>query len=173
MAALAASFAGCTDDEGEATDQETPAPDPTDETTTTTTEATTEETTTVAETTQEQTATQTPRPDEIVFDVEIDEINDCGSTCSTLVFTTYNEGAVDAPGVVIDAVTYTDGEQIYEDQYEAGDIAGGSSVTLTRDQDVGQSNAMKVAANDGDVTIELTPSSGDVSEMFTFERNVS
>jgi hypothetical protein len=110
----------------------------------------------------------------IDFEVALTDLQTCGRTCRTAFITVENRGDEPASSTSLHVVVTTDGDQIYEDDHDVGDVdARSKREGIKRDVDVGPRGGSKIKSNGGDITIELTPESGEyVGETFTFERTL-
>lgn len=116
------------------------------------------------------TETTTEEPATIEFDAEVEEINKCGETCRELVYALLNRGDKTASDVTVNIKIFTDGEKLWDNDQEVGELGAQSKRSgILREIDVGLSGGRKIKSNDGDIVIELTPSSDGVSETFEFE----
>ena len=181
LAALVA-LAGCTGGGGSATTDATDTA--TDTATATPTEAPTPTATeTMAPTptaTATPTATPTPTPTmtpsepEINFDAAIINTSSCGDYCTRTNYTINNTGRLDAPNVSVNIKVFADEDLLFETDQEVGDVNASSVSELqTVDIDVGRSGAFDIAQNDGQVTVQFQPTSGNHTETIRIPRDVS
>ncbi len=119
------------------------------------------------------TATTTPGP----FDVSVDEITECGTACRTLDYTIQNRGDQDLTGIQARIRVYTpdtDGERVYDDDQEIGDLAAGTQIEATKDIDVGLVDGQTIRDNDGDIDIRVNLSTNEgVTQEFVFDEQLS
>ena len=112
----------------------------------------------------------------IEFNVLVDEITECGRTCRTLDYTVQNRGTEDATGVVSRIRVYTpdtDGDQVFDDEQEIGDLDANTQRSATKDIDTGLVDGRKIQDNDGDIDIRVNLSSneGETAE-FVFDEEL-
>jgi len=136
----------------------------------------TSETEVATETFEFRTATPAPTASTETFDVIVNEITKCGRTCRTLDYTVQNRGDQDLTGIEARVRVYTpdtDGDQVYDDTQEIGDLAAGTQVDATKDIDTGLSGGRKIQNNDGDIDIRVNLSSNEgVSAEFVFDEQL-
>jgi hypothetical protein len=153
-------------------DAMTPTPTPTTPTPTPTPTPTATPTPTPTPT---PTATPTPTgPPEVRWDASVNNVTmGCGQTCRFVNYTVSNVGRLDANDTSIDFRVLTGGDEIYSNEsITPGNISAGGSFTDVQRAEVGRSGAFKIQANDGAITVEVTVTDGEVSDTFTFERNL-
>lgn len=125
------------------------------------------------------TPTPTPTPTQtgpVQFNVIDGEITKCGRACRTFNYTVQNTGTEAATGVVARLRVYTpdiDGEQVYNNEQEIGDIDPGNEVSAVKDIDTGLVDGNTIRNNDGDIDIRVNLSSdqGATAE-FVFDRQL-
>jgi len=113
----------------------------------------------------------------IQFNVIDGEITKCGTACRTFNYTVQNTGSEAATGVEARLRVYTpdiDGEQVYDNTQEIGDIDPGTEVPAVKDIDVGLVDGNTIRNNDGniDIRVNLSSDQGATAE-FVFDRQLS
>jgi len=124
-----------------------------------------------------QIATTTPtQTGPIQFNVIDGEITKCGRACRTLDYVVQNTGTEAATGIVARIRVYTpdtDGEKVYDNEQDIGDLDPNTEVEATKDIDTGLVDGNKIRNNDGEINIRINLSSdqGATAE-FVFDRTL-
>lgn len=167
---------GETTETGDAGEQETLEPIPSESATTTEPTATAtsgSEEATSDGTASEEPATATAETPDIAFRTAIETIEKCSKTCRTLTYAVQNRGTEAAPDVSVRIRVFTGGNEVWDKNQSVGTVDARSQRTgISRDIDVGLLGGRKIQNNDGEVTIKLTPQSAGVSKTFTYERTL-
>jgi len=111
-------------------------------------------------------------PEGVAFNASVDNITECGSTCRDVDYTLMNIGQSDATDFSVRMHITSGGDEIYNESVNLATLEANSEESRTERVELSRSGAFTVNSNGGDVTINITPMSGNVSETFTFERNV-
>jgi hypothetical protein len=120
--------------------------------------------------TETGTGTGTAEP-QVNFNVLVDDLSECGRTCRTLSYTVQNRGGAAATDVGVEFSLRAGGETVYEGSQNLDDIDGGFQRQATTALTLDAAAVETIRANGGDVSLEITPSTGDgTSETFSFER---
>lgn len=119
------------------------------------------------------TTTAAPEP----FDFRIGSIEECGSTCRDVTVTLTNQQETTAEDVTVYSRIFvgkgTDGDVVWQDSEDLGDLSSDESVTRTKRVELSFSEAYAVQQNDGWITIQTTIQTADRTVTFTDQRQVA
>lgn len=116
-------------------------------------------------------ATATPEP--APFGFQIDNIEECGTTCRDVTATLTNQREAAARDVTVTTRIYVESEQIWEGSEDIGRLAAGESATTTERVEIGYFDAAKIQNNDGYITVETTVTTADGTYTFSGRRQVA
>ncbi|MFC6726727.1 hypothetical protein ACFQE1_20610, partial [Halobium palmae] len=122
--------------------------------------------------TAETTPTPTEEPETVSFDIDVQRVSSCGTTCRDATVRLTNTGDAPATGVGVETVILSGGERVWSDRERVGSLPAGESYRTTKRIDLGFGEALRVRGNDGRITIRTTIRSDQRTVTVTERRDV-
>lgn len=120
------------------------------------------------------TATPTPEPP---FDLDVESVESCGSTCRDVTATLENQQDRRATGVTVYTRVFagrgTDGDVVWEGTRDVGTLDAGGADTATQRMEIGYFDAIAIKQADGWITIVLTIETDRQTVRFQERRDVA
>lgn len=106
------------------------------------------------------------------FSLSADVSGECGQRCRVVVANLTNNGTATAHNVTSDTRITVDGDQIWQRTNQLGNVSVNESVERTARIEISYVEALKIAQNDGWITITTTVTWADGNRTFTERRQV-
>jgi hypothetical protein len=177
VAAGVALLAGCSSDSGEGTRTRTPEVDTlgslTDDDSSESSASGPQGETNLTSAEEETGSTETPEPS-VQYNVELNSMAECGTTCREIDYTVQNTGRATAESITVRIRVQTGGDEVYNETQSIDNIPGRAQKSgIVHRIEVGIGGGTTIKSNDGEVTLFLEPEADDgTSETFSFERTL-
>lgn len=122
-------------------------------------------------------ASDTPATDDRPFEVDVDEMNECGRTCRDVTSTLSNRQNATAENVTVDTRIYAghgaDGKQVWQGSENVGTLEATGSYTTDTRIELSFGDAIAVQRKGGWITVQTTVETADQTVTFTEQRKVA